>query len=421
MQHFLNILLYCIFLLEWSVHNGGLPPILVHYRLQAPLITFIQQPLSGLACNTAFPSCLACASTMAPRKAAAAAAKQPAPEGQQEAPTDGKEVEDKQEPQVTTARTTSAAASSSAGSADEVNFKCNWCGHSLPASEIHIMKPAGSSGAKDVACCKTCKRVGSRIDRLKLKGDLEIDLNKVNAETRNKLMRVSADLFGEDLKKTVNEHVSATITLKRTQAMKRDGQFELLADAETKWKQDPDVWANILANAERFFCPVRCAEMLAVPTYTLSEHTEITEKDEHGQSVDASHAAKRPKKETSAKPAKTSGNKSSDKPLLPQHVTKLEKAKQKLEDTKFKLTATLMQARGPELADDVPKNHIKKAEDSLASLGKVFEKVSEVQTSNVASTSTLRELQELSKEAVETSAEWCSKLQACIDDAAVAA
>ena len=72
----------------------------------------------------------------------------------------------------------------------------------------------------------------------------------------------ASELFEGDLRKKLNEVITKSRMDRQISAFKRSGKAMEFTEAEKKWKDKPDEWANILRNAPRFKCVIRNIDMI---------------------------------------------------------------------------------------------------------------------------------------------------------------
>ena len=98
-------------------------------------------------------------------------------------------------------------------------------------------------------------------------------------EQKTRFMQTAIDKFGEDINKAIHDVYECTTTNADTFNQRRSDQFMEYADAEKKYKDRPDVWANILENAHRFTCDVTSITYIGIPSYS-AEHDQCHKKQE---------------------------------------------------------------------------------------------------------------------------------------------
>ena len=188
-------------------------------------------------------------------------------------------------------------------------------------------------------------------------------------------MKKAHTLFGNDLAKLVVESVTKARLQRQTISFKVDGDFEKLEDVKERLKDQPERLANVLANAERMICDVTKDELVALPKYKLTCLTEDQISDERKRKIECEEAIKkvaRPKLQK--EPVIKEQNPLEEaKPILPAKLKTMETKIQKMSGLKLLLDTMLLKAKAPELADDVPKNAVKKTEDASYRLDTAIE------------------------------------------------
>lgn len=123
----------------------------------------------------------------------------------------------------------------------------------------------------DTFLCIQCHRLNGRIGRVLNNQGLSADFHMCPNASKQKLMSDAANLFGEDLCKKLNQTIMEAKIQKQLTSFDNTGVFKDKVDLEEKYAKKPEVLANILANAQQFFCPIRRCTMYSDPEYKLQD------------------------------------------------------------------------------------------------------------------------------------------------------
>ena len=233
----------------------------------------------------------------------------------------------------------------------------------LPSAELK--NQAGKDRAP-VWRCGDCCSMKSKLTRLK-DSNYSVSISDIPTASRAEFVEKAKHMFGDDLKKMVTDTLTATVTQVSNIQMQCSAPFEELSKAKERHADQPEVWANILQNAEKFMCPVRQIEMIAIPNYTqlnTKSETETAERKRRCEQEMNIKKAARPK----ALPAPAEGSDVDvllGQKLVPIPETKLEALTKILTDVKelgVKLVTKVAEAAAPELQQDMPKKQLANAE-----------------------------------------------------------
>ena len=274
-----------------------------------------------------------------------------------------------------------------------------------------------SSGSQKPFCrCKKCCATKQRISVVKKKG-ADIDgWTEVSGQSRQDTMKKAHELFGNDLAKLIHESVTKARLRRQTISFTVDGQFEKLEDVKERLKDQPERLANILQNAERITCEVTKDELVALPKYKLSSLTEDQISDERKRKIETEETIKKVARPKMLKDDKDKINIVKDeeaKQILPGKLKTMEAKIQKMSGLKLVLDSMLLKAKAPELADDIPKNVIKKAEDCSEHLSTPLELGERLLAATTATKTDAASFEFESKTALESGKEAKERLIMC--------
>ena len=180
-----------------------------------------------------------------------------------------------------------------ASSGSESTSCCTSCAQTKDKQHVYISRFAGMSSKDtdftnddqarkrsgpdaqiqegDNFLCIQCHRLNGRLGRVLNNKGLSADFHMCANPTKQKLMSDAADLFGEDLCKKLNQTIIDANIQKQLTSFDNIQVFKDKVDLEEKYAKKPEVLANILANAQQFFCPIRRCAMYSDPEYKLQD------------------------------------------------------------------------------------------------------------------------------------------------------
>jgi hypothetical protein len=203
-------------------------------------------------------------------------------------------------------------------------------------------------------------------------------IKALTGEDKRQFMLSHLEHFGDQLKKAVETYGSHETHTVETEGFKAVGTMVEEKELEKLYKDDPERLANTKANAASMMCPIIKRTMYEVTAYTSLKGNTVTSDEMTGQSMgskDTLRGVKRLKVEASpGAPAKAL------MPLKDNVFTRVQKLSDKLGYAMAEAVQIAETVSAPELADYVPRAHIKhcmltfkKAECEQASLSLLLE------------------------------------------------
>ena len=183
--------------------------------------------------------------------------------------------------------------------------------NTLPCCRCKVVKPkvctkqkATGTSTPTQVICPECNALEGRINRM-VKGLTEeqaVGYKEMNNEERKDFLKKAAGLAGPELKKILEEAIQWSIVHRRTQSMTYEGQFQAIEVVEENMKSKPDQLARLKDSAPQTTHQFTGEAMIWVPTLSMKDETEISEKQERKrtlsseQNVKASKVAKKVQK-----------------------------------------------------------------------------------------------------------------------------
>ncbi len=241
-------------------------------------------------------------------------------------------------------------------------------------------------------------------------------------DQKTRFMQTAIDKFGEDINKAIHDECEWTTTNTDTYHAVRSDDYMEIGDAEKKYKDRPDVWANILENAHRHTCDVTSITYIGIPSYS-AEHDHSHKKQETRkrsiQSEKVVKAGKRPRKTQDGKGQGKGGNGENVEKMitLSERQTKdRDTTEQKLTEACVELEATIMHANAPEIKSEIPPKFLANATGMANGFKELIQAVGAFKEEQVASKRFSAWLRE-AREAVRTCIATNEKLTSYVEDA----
>ena len=113
---------------------------------------------------------------------------------------------------------------------------------------------------------------------------------------------------GDKLNKEFKESIETSSIERSTCHTSQHGNFMIIPEAQDTFKnKPPEQWENLLATAPRTTCKYTQAEMIWVPTYSMSLAHETIDSEEKKGKIQADQAVKRQKKDNAAENKENKG------------------------------------------------------------------------------------------------------------------
>ena len=152
----------------------------------------------------------------------------------------------------------------------QVLRKCCTCQLEKPESEVKLL------GKSDMVFqtyqqmrCTLCIAAMSRT-RYLIKVKAIEGYDDLKDEHRTGYYAKVANLYGSNMAKVLTESITKCRLDRQVSRWEQTGQAEKFDDVEKQYKNKPEEWATILANAQQFPCSVTGKAMIvAHPVYTL--------------------------------------------------------------------------------------------------------------------------------------------------------
>ena len=219
----------------------------------------------------------------------------------------------------------------------------------------------------DQFSCVDCRRLKARVSRVMNQKSLKEDWLKIPKDTRVEFMQKASSLYGDELAKYLSEVVVQVKATESLTSFEHDGNFMDLADMTDAYKDKPEQLAHVLANTQKFFCPIAKTTMYSKPQYKINmKETESTKETQRREIARRQEAIKPIKAPTPPKEPKVRAHDGASGPKWnASHKNFLEKQKNKLVEPEKSLSEILGKVTEP-LREHVPPFAVKKVETALA-------------------------------------------------------
>eukprot|EP00973_Karenia_brevis_P094439 12422485-Karenia_brevis.AAC.1 len=229
----------------------------------------------------------------------------------------------------------------------EVKRKCADC---LIEFDVTSMQAKGLKAL----ICNPCNSVKSRLQRLDC--GLKFSLKDMTSEERHEFNKKAHNMYGRDLNKLVTDSVLCSSIRKQTTQMSQEGELEPMRVLEERYKDLPEAWQNIVANAHRVIHPVSKEVYLWMPKLSISmtDVEEMAETRKRGVEIEMDlKGKKQPKvsKKNAEIKAEEAGTEEKPTPLSESMQTKLQAQLEKMQTCMLKLEECELEIQKPESAE----------------------------------------------------------------------
>jgi hypothetical protein len=189
------------------------------------------------------------------------------------------------------------------------------------------------------------------------------------------------------LRALLTESITQSKTLKNTTVWVNEGDFEPIEVVKEKYKENPDKWALILANAPKMTCEVTGEELIVEPKYKLKIQDEEVLTFEKKRRLEGEATVKNIKKAKKDKPIKDDS-----KPVVnttpimvpANQLDRVTKVVPKLEVVKLNLTQKLVTATASDMTKWIPQGIIDKANERRGDIADILKAMGEILQSQMA-------------------------------------
>jgi len=207
----------------------------------------------------------------------------------------------------------------------------------------------------------------------------------LDAESRVQFYKDAKDMCGPALAKQITETIQWAHVRRQSTLFSQEGEFQDEEDVKAEYQSRPDVLDNILANAKRMHCPVRCVDMLWVPKFLIKMSQEDVTTEQKKRQCE-SETTVRPNKKPAIKKEKAvpalQAPEGEPGPIHKAQKLRLIKIIPTLEETQRSFSTLVAESKAEDVRQYFPPKLIEKAEVTLKGLEAKIEKCKEVLGTN---------------------------------------